>query len=76
VAIAVSDFLVIVTAAILNRIGRIYFSNSVLSTTPACRVSALLVFAARDGSVWLTVAFTIDRFVAICCQSLKIRYCT
>ncbi|XP_078056424.1 putative G-protein coupled receptor 139 [Mustelus asterias] len=76
VAIAVSDFLVIITAVILNRIGRIYFSNSVLSTTPGCRVSALLVFATRDVSVWLTVAFTIDRFVAICCHSLKTRYCT
>ncbi|XP_078059153.1 putative G-protein coupled receptor 139 [Mustelus asterias] len=76
VAIAVSDFLVIITAVVLNRIGRIYFSNSALSTTPACRVSSLLVFATRDGSVWLTVAFTIDRFVAICCQSLKTRYCT
>ncbi|XP_078056684.1 putative G-protein coupled receptor 139 [Mustelus asterias] len=76
VAIAVSDFLVIITAVILNRIGRIYFANSVLSTTPACAVSIVLVFATRDGSVWLTVAFTIDRFVAICCQSLKTRYCT
>ncbi|XP_078425885.1 galanin receptor 2a-like [Cetorhinus maximus] len=76
VAIAVSDFLVIITAVILNRIGRIYFQDSVLSTTPACAFSNLLVFATRDGSVWLTVAFTIDRFVAICCQGLKARYCT
>ncbi|XP_078391561.1 putative G-protein coupled receptor 139 [Cetorhinus maximus] len=76
VAIAVSDFLVIITAAILNRIGRIYFRDSVLSTTPASAVSIMLVFATRDGSVWLTVAFTIDRFVAICCQGLKTRYCT
>ncbi|XP_041031385.1 probable G-protein coupled receptor 139 [Carcharodon carcharias] len=76
VAIAVSDFLVIITAVIVNRIGRIYFPDSVFSTTPACTLSNLLVFATRDGSVWLTVAFTIDRFVAICCQSLKVRYCT
>ncbi|XP_072363710.1 G-protein coupled receptor 15-like [Scyliorhinus torazame] len=76
VAIAVSDFLVIITTVILNRIGRIYFRNSVLSTTPGCAVSIMLGFATRDGSVWLTVAFTIDRFIAICCQSLKTRYCT
>ncbi|XP_078425886.1 putative G-protein coupled receptor 142 [Cetorhinus maximus] len=76
VAIAVSDFLVIITAGILNRIGRIYFQDSVLSTTLACALSNVLVFAIRDVSVWLTVAFTIDRFVVICCQSLKTRYCT
>eukprot|EP00061_Rhincodon_typus_P007898 g30035.t1 len=35
-----------------------------------------MIYASRDGSVWLTVAFTIDRFVAICCQSLKTKYCT
>ncbi|XP_060687129.1 probable G-protein coupled receptor 139 [Hemiscyllium ocellatum] len=76
VAIAVSDFLVIITAVILNRISRIYFQNSVLSITPMCSVSSVLVYSTRDGSVWLTVAFTIDRFIAICCQSLKTTYCT
>ncbi|XP_038644636.1 probable G-protein coupled receptor 139 [Scyliorhinus canicula] len=76
VAIAVSDTLVIITAIILNRIGRIYFQKSVLSTTPACIFSTLLVYFSRDGSVWLTVAFTLDRFVAICWQRLKTRYCT
>eukprot|EP00061_Rhincodon_typus_P018322 g47448.t1 len=76
VAIAVSDFLVIITGGILNRIGRIYFSYSILSTTPGCSLNAVLVYAARDCSVWLTVAFTTDRFVAICCQRLKNIYCT
>ncbi|XP_060677699.1 probable G-protein coupled receptor 139 [Hemiscyllium ocellatum] len=75
-AIAVADFLVIISGCILNRIGRIYFSYSVLSTTPGCSLTAVLIYATRDCSVWLTVAFTFDRFVAICCQSLKTRYCT
>ncbi|XP_072411966.1 G-protein coupled receptor 15-like [Chiloscyllium punctatum] len=75
-AIAIADFFVIITGCILNRIGRIYFSYSVLSTTPGCSLSAVLVYITRDCSVWLTVAFTFDRFVAICCQSLKTRYCT
>ncbi|GCC38709.1 probable G-protein coupled receptor 139 [Chiloscyllium punctatum] len=76
VAIAVNDFFVIIISVILNRIGRIYFRYSVLSTTPVCSLGAVLVYGTRDGSVWLTVAFTVDRFVAICCQNLKIRYCT
>ncbi|XP_043538968.1 probable G-protein coupled receptor 139 [Chiloscyllium plagiosum] len=76
VAIAVNDLLVIITAVILNRISRIYFRNSVLSTTPVCSISPVLVYSTRDSSVWLTVAFTVDRFIAICCQNLKTRYCT
>ncbi|XP_048475026.1 probable G-protein coupled receptor 139 [Rhincodon typus] len=76
VAIAMSDFLVIIFAVILNRITRLYFRYSLLSTTPGCRLSTVLVYVTQDCSVWLTVTFTIDRFVAICCQSLKIRYCT
>ncbi|XP_048475053.1 sex peptide receptor-like [Rhincodon typus] len=76
VGIAVSDFLVIITGCILNRIGGIYFRHNVLSTANACALSTVMIYASRDGSVWLTVAFTIDRFVAICSQSLKTRYCT
>ncbi|XP_043573936.1 probable G-protein coupled receptor 139 [Chiloscyllium plagiosum] len=76
VAIAVADFFVIVMAVILNRIAGIYFRNSIWSVTPSCALSTVLVYATRDASVWLTVAFTADRFVAICCQRLKTRYCT
>ncbi|XP_078061065.1 FMRFamide receptor-like [Mustelus asterias] len=76
VAIAVSDFFVIITGVIFNRIGRIYFGYSVLFTHPTCAHTMILGFISLDGSVWLTVAFTIDRYVAICWQNLKIRYCT
>ncbi|XP_020374877.2 probable G-protein coupled receptor 139 [Rhincodon typus] len=75
-AIAVTDFLIIIVAVIINRIGSIYFRYSLLSTTPGCRICTVFVYISRDGSVWLTVAFTIDRFVAICFQILKTRYCT
>uniref|UniRef100_UPI00398E9333 probable G-protein coupled receptor 139 n=1 Tax=Pristiophorus japonicus TaxID=55135 RepID=UPI00398E9333 len=76
VFMAVTDLLVIITAVILNRIGGIYFRNSILSTTPACSISTVLIYSSRDSSVWLTVAFTFDRCVAICCQKLKTKYCT
>ncbi|XP_067910339.1 probable G-protein coupled receptor 139 [Heterodontus francisci] len=76
VSMAVTDFLVVITGVILNRIVGIYFPLSVLSITPACSLSNALIFASRDSSVWLTVAFTFDRFVAICCQNLKTKYCT
>ncbi|XP_067869019.1 probable G-protein coupled receptor 139 [Heterodontus francisci] len=76
VGMAVTDLLVIITAVILNRISVIYFPVLFLSTTPVCSLKIALIYIARDSSVWLTVAFTVDRFVAICCQNLKIKYCT
>ncbi|XP_067870214.1 probable G-protein coupled receptor 139 [Heterodontus francisci] len=76
VSMAVTDLLAIVTGVILNRISGIYLLRSFLFITPVCCLSNALVYAARDCSVWLTVTFTFDRFVAICCQKLKSKYCT
>ncbi|XP_078059940.1 putative G-protein coupled receptor 139 [Mustelus asterias] len=76
ISMNVTDLLVIITAVILNRISAIYFPGSFLSITPLCSVSTVVTYAARVSAVWLTVTFTFDRFVAICCQKLKIKYCT
>ncbi|XP_072884120.1 probable G-protein coupled receptor 139 [Hemitrygon akajei] len=76
VSMAATDLLVIITAVILNRIPAIYFPGSYLSITPVCSFSTALIYAARDSSVWLTVMFTFDRYVAICWQKLKAKYCT
>ncbi|XP_072884919.1 probable G-protein coupled receptor 139 [Hemitrygon akajei] len=76
VGMAVTDLLVLITAVILNRIKAIYFPISFLSITPVCSLRIVMIYIARDSSVWLTVAFTFDRFVAICCQRLKAKYCT
>ncbi|XP_055521527.1 probable G-protein coupled receptor 139 [Leucoraja erinacea] len=76
VAMAAADLMVLITAVILHRIVGIYFPGSYLSLTWICRIKNPVAFASRDSSVWLTVAFTFDRFVAICCQNFKRRYCT
>ncbi|XP_048475044.1 probable G-protein coupled receptor 139 [Rhincodon typus] len=76
VSMAVTDLLVLVTCVILNRIAGIYFPYSFLSTTPVCRLRAVLNSTAVDSSAWLTVTFTFDRFVVISCQKLKTKYCT
>ncbi|XP_072884122.1 probable G-protein coupled receptor 139 [Hemitrygon akajei] len=76
VSMAATDLLVIITAVILNRLPAIYSPDSLLSITPVCSFSIALIYAARDSSVWLTVVFTFDRYVAICWQKLKPRYCT
>ncbi|XP_067868040.1 probable G-protein coupled receptor 139 [Heterodontus francisci] len=76
VSMAVTDLLVIITAVILHRIAGVYFPLSFMSITPICSLRIALIYAAIDSSAWLTVAFTFDRFVAICCQKLKTKYCT
>ncbi|XP_062915833.1 probable G-protein coupled receptor 139 [Mobula hypostoma] len=75
-SMSVMDLLVIITAVIINRISGIYFPGTFLSITPVCSFTIALTFAARVSSVWLTVTFTFDRFVAISCQKLKTKYCT
>ncbi|XP_059836093.1 probable G-protein coupled receptor 139 [Hypanus sabinus] len=76
VSMAASDLLVVMTGVILNKIVGIYFPVSIMSITPICSSKIVLIYASMDISVWLTVAFTFDRFVAICCGKLKNRYCT
>ncbi|XP_067882931.1 probable G-protein coupled receptor 139 [Heterodontus francisci] len=73
---AVADLLVVITGPILRRISWIYFPDSFLSITPICSSINVLVFATAMVSVWLTVVFTFDRFVIICCEKLKEKYCT
>uniref|UniRef100_UPI00398EB083 probable G-protein coupled receptor 139 n=1 Tax=Pristiophorus japonicus TaxID=55135 RepID=UPI00398EB083 len=75
VAMAVADLLVVITDVILRWL-IIYFPVSFLDITSVCRLVTVFIFVATVSSVWLTVAFTFDRFVAICCQKLKTKYCT
>uniref|UniRef100_UPI00398ED347 probable G-protein coupled receptor 139 n=1 Tax=Pristiophorus japonicus TaxID=55135 RepID=UPI00398ED347 len=76
VGMAAADLFVVVTDVILNRINIMYFPVNFLSITPVCSVLVVLCIAFIDCSVWFTVAFTFDRFIAICCQKLRTKYCT
>ncbi|XP_038657047.1 probable G-protein coupled receptor 139 [Scyliorhinus canicula] len=76
VAMATADLLVIITEVITRRINVSYFQLTFLWITSVCKVQYVLNRAALDCSVWFTVAFTFDRFVAICWQKLKCKYCT
>ncbi|XP_067874806.1 probable G-protein coupled receptor 139 [Heterodontus francisci] len=75
VAMAVADLLVVITSVILNRIIAISFPGNYLLLTPVCRAKTVLVYVTREISVWFTVAFTVDRFIAICFQKIKTKYC-
>ncbi|XP_048475365.1 probable G-protein coupled receptor 139 [Rhincodon typus] len=76
VAMAMADLLTIVTEVILHRIMYFYFPLYFLKITHVCSAGYVLIRVAIDCSVWFTVTFTFDRFVAICCQKLKLKYCT
>ncbi|XP_067894288.1 probable G-protein coupled receptor 139 [Heterodontus francisci] len=76
VAMAVADLLVVFTDVILFEVIPFHFPGTYLDTTPARSLVLVLLSAATDISVWFTVAFTFDRFVAICCPKLKTKYCT
>ncbi|XP_069779248.1 probable G-protein coupled receptor 139 [Narcine bancroftii] len=76
VGMAAADLLVVFSDPLLRQTAGIYFPHSFLTITPVCRLIFWVVFAVTAVSVWLTVAFTVDRFVNICHEQLKIKYCT
>ncbi|XP_067837538.1 probable G-protein coupled receptor 139 [Heptranchias perlo] len=77
VSMAAADLLVIIIDLLLRQIPNIYRSQfSFLDHFPVCNIHAVLLYAVTDCSVWFTVTFTFDRFVAICCQKLKTKDCT
>ncbi|XP_051899693.1 probable G-protein coupled receptor 139 [Pristis pectinata] len=76
VAMAISDLLVIFFHVLLREIYMYYQPNSFLSLSAVCPSNIYLRIVTLDYSVWLTVSFTFDRFVSICCPKLRLRYCT
>ncbi|XP_062892258.1 probable G-protein coupled receptor 139 [Mobula hypostoma] len=73
---AAADLMVVIVVIILQKMNYIYLFANFLLVTPACTLVLALGVATRDCSVWMTVAFTFDRCVAICCEKLRNRYCT
>uniref|UniRef100_A0A4W3JJF8 G-protein coupled receptors family 1 profile domain-containing protein n=1 Tax=Callorhinchus milii TaxID=7868 RepID=A0A4W3JJF8_CALMI len=77
VAMSTADTLVIIVDVILEQMVSVYYlAFRFMRLTPVCNLHAVLLYASTDSSVWLTLAFTFDRCVAICCQKLKTKYCT
>ncbi|XP_067884097.1 probable G-protein coupled receptor 139 [Heterodontus francisci] len=76
VGMAAADLLVVISEPIFYRIGQIYFPDSFLFITPVCSFIYFLIITATLTSAWLTVAFTFDRFLAICCEKLRAKYCS
>ncbi|XP_067835725.1 probable G-protein coupled receptor 139 [Heptranchias perlo] len=73
---ATADLLVIFFNVIVCRIFNDNFPYSFLSYTVCCKFIYYINFASLYMSVWFTVSFSFDRFVAICFQGFKAKYCT
>ncbi|XP_048381850.2 probable G-protein coupled receptor 139 [Stegostoma tigrinum] len=76
VSMSAADLMVVITEVILIQFQYFYYPLCFLNITPMCSIIDVLARVAADCSVWFTVTFTIDRFMAICCQKLKTKYCT
>ncbi|XP_055521869.1 probable G-protein coupled receptor 139 [Leucoraja erinacea] len=76
VAMAMADLLVVILQVLLKEVYIPYTYNSFLSRFTMCPSYVYLRILALDCSVWLTVSFTFDRFVSICCPKLRLVYCT
>ncbi|XP_043563387.1 G-protein coupled receptor 52-like [Chiloscyllium plagiosum] len=72
---AAADLLVVITDGMLRWL-IMYFPVSFLDITHVCSLIMVFIPATTMNSVWLTVAFTFDRFVAIRCHKFKTKYCT
>ncbi|XP_048448430.1 probable G-protein coupled receptor 139 [Rhincodon typus] len=76
VPMAMADLMVITCNLVLRWIVVLHWRNSFLHYTSVCKLILFGSSTAIDISVWTTVAFTSDHFVAICCLRLKPKYCT
>ncbi|XP_072405833.1 probable G-protein coupled receptor 139 [Chiloscyllium punctatum] len=76
IAMATGDLMVLVFNVIVSQIFKYNFPGSLLNYTTVCRISVFLQGLSLQLSIWFTITFTFDRFVAICCNKLKVRYCT
>ncbi|XP_048472441.1 neuromedin-U receptor 2-like [Rhincodon typus] len=76
VSMAAADLLVLIFEVIMHVLKEIYFPKSFLDYTSICCLTFTFTFISIDFSVWLTVAFSFDRSVSICCQKLRVKYCT
>ncbi|XP_032871846.1 probable G-protein coupled receptor 139 [Amblyraja radiata] len=76
VAMAISNLLVLIAHVLIEKIYMYYTPNSFLFLTAICPSNIYLRVVTLDYSVWLTMSFTFDRFVSICCPKLRLAYCT
>ncbi|XP_075050214.1 putative G-protein coupled receptor 139 [Mixophyes fleayi] len=75
VSLAVANFLLILVVTVFRDIFYFYVDITLWWPQPSCGVSNWIYFTCVYSLTWLTVAFSVDRYVIVCCMKLKLRYC-
>ncbi|XP_067901759.1 probable G-protein coupled receptor 139 [Heterodontus francisci] len=75
VGMTTADLLVIIFNVIIYYMLGYYLPFSPLTYTSIASINEVINYMVIDCSVWLTVAFTVDRFVLICCPKFREKYC-
>ncbi|XP_053314647.1 probable G-protein coupled receptor 139 [Spea bombifrons] len=75
VSLAAANFLLILVVTVFRDIFYFYVDITLWWPEPSCGVSNWIYFTSVYALIWLTVAFTFDRYVIVCCMKLKLRYC-
>ncbi|XP_031757816.1 probable G-protein coupled receptor 139 [Xenopus tropicalis] len=76
VSLAVANFLLILVVTIFRDIFYFYVDVTLWWPQPSCSVSNWIYFTCVYALIWLTVAFTFDRYAIVCSMKLKLWYCT
>ncbi|KAM3931105.1 putative G-protein coupled receptor 139 [Leptodactylus fuscus] len=75
VALAVANLLLILVVTVFRDIFYFYVDITLWWPEPSCGVSNWIYFTCVYSLIWLTVAFSVDRYIIVCCMKLKLRFC-
>ncbi|XP_020366354.1 probable G-protein coupled receptor 139 [Rhincodon typus] len=76
VAMTLSDLLVIMFCVIFDYLVHYHVKSLLYVTTQLCAFNEFPKSAFMECSIWSTVVFTVNRFVAISQHGFKVKYCT
>ncbi|XP_056410080.1 probable G-protein coupled receptor 139 isoform X2 [Hyla sarda] len=75
VALAVANLLLILVVTVFRDIFYFYVDLTLWWPEPSCGVSNWIYFTCVYSLTWLTVAFSVDRYIIVCFMKLKLRFC-
>ncbi|XP_043539021.1 probable G-protein coupled receptor 139 [Chiloscyllium plagiosum] len=76
VAMAIAALMILIFNVTVHHVFGYHFTHSFFSYTGVCMLFKYMNSISLLMAVWFTVMFTFDRYVAICCERLKTKYCT
>ncbi|KAM9316318.1 putative G-protein coupled receptor 139 [Gastrophryne carolinensis] len=75
VSLALTNFLLMLVVTVFRDIFYFYVDIVLYWPAQSCGVSNWIYFTCVYSLTWLTVAFSFDRYIIVCCMRLRHRYC-